>query len=374
MNRLTLRSRRTPDAARASLAVALAATLVAAGLTSCALPPSSPPPPSGQAEPPVLAPLHLEGGLPVVAARLPGDVRAWFLIDTGAGKFTLLDTSLSAALALKHELVRDPLMPSISYSARLPFLDVDSMGRRDLTAYVADGLAERRELAGLGVAVQGVLGTHYFRGHCLWIDWGRREFSAMWPRVRHSRHVALPLRFGVGGELHATVRINGIACDALIDTGSAETLLATETAERLQIRFDAAKLGLHRETAIGLGAVRDGALQRLALGTEELADVPVLVVERRIPNADLILGTDVLSHWGTILELGERPYLVLDPLQGQADPAARAHLPPPEAAAPGDAAEPVAPALPAPPPASTDPLPAKPGDGQGVPAGGSGRA
>ncbi|MBM4016464.1 MAG: hypothetical protein FJ293_16070, partial [Planctomycetes bacterium] len=347
MTRHRFLSRRAPDGGRASLAVALATALAAAGLAGCSHLPFSPPPPATPAEPPVLAPLYLEGGLPVVEARLPGDVRAWFLIDTGAGKFTLLDASLSAALALKHELVRDPLMPSISYSARLPFLEVDSMGRRDMTAYIADGLAGRSELAELGVPVQGVLGTHYFRGHCLWIDWGRREFTAMWPRVRHARHVALPLRFGVGGELHATVRINGIFCDALIDTGSAETVLSTETADRLQIRYDAGKLGLHRETAIGLGAVRDGTLQRLALGTEELNDVAVLVVERRIPNADLILGTDVLSHWGTILDFGERPYLVLDPLQGKADPAAREHLPTPEAAAPGEAAAPAPPAAPA---------------------------
>jgi predicted aspartyl protease len=288
----------------------------------------------------------------VAEARLPGDVRAWFLIDTGAGKFTLFDASLSSALALRHELVRDPLMPSISYSASAPFLEIDSMGRRNLTVHVAEGLADRAELADLDVPVQGVLGTHFFRGHCLWIDWGKREFTAMWPRVRHARHVALPLRYGVGGELHATIRINGIACDALIDTGSAETLLSTESAERLSIRFDSGKLGLHLETAIGVGAVRDGVLQRLALGTEELTECPVLVVERRIPNADLILGTDVLSHWGTILDFGERPYLVLDPLAGKADPSARERLPIPEPATP----------------------PAGGSDGQGVPAGGAGGA
>ena len=290
-----------------------------------------------QSAPPPTAPesrieLRLIGGLPLVEGRLPGDVTAWFLIDTGAGDFTLLDQNLSSSLGLKHEIVRDPLMPSIHYSAKVPFLEVDSMGRRDFTAYVAEGLSERAELADLGVTVRGVLGTGWFRDHCLWFDWGRGEFTAEHARLPLARHIALPLRFGISGELHVTVVVNGVACDALVDTGSPETLLSRETAERLKVRFDAAKLGLHRETAVGVGAVRDGVAERVEFGTAELRDVLLLVVERRIPGADLVLGTDLLSHWGVILDLAPKPYLVLDPFHGKAGPERRAPIPAPEGA------------------------------------------
>ncbi len=308
----------------------VAAIVLLLAAVSCRL--LEPPPPS-EPLPEQRVELRIAAGLPLVEGRLPGDVRAWFLIDTGAGDFTLFDQQLSSALGLKHELIRDPLMPSIHFSTRVPFLEVDGMGRRDFTAYVAEGLSERPELSGLGVVVHGVLGTGWFRGKCLWFDWNKREFTAERARVRLARHIALPLRFGVGGDLHLTVRLNGIACEALLDTGSAETLVTRELADRLAIRYDAAKLALHRPTAVGDGAVRDGVLDRFALGTAELNDLPVMVVERRIPNADLVVGTDVLSHYGVILDLGDPAYLVLDPLEGAAEPQARAPLP----SAPGGA-------------------------------------
>jgi clan AA aspartic protease (TIGR02281 family) len=187
--------------------------------------------------------------------------------------------------------------------------------------------------------VHGVLGVGWFRGRCLWFDWGKSEFSTDHPRVRHSRHVALPLGRGVSGELRTTIKLNGVACEALIDTGSADTLVSKEVADRLGIRYDAEKLGLHRETSIGPGAVRDGIVDRVDLGAESLPNVPVLVIDRRLPNADLIVGTELLSHWGVILDLSERPYLVLDPLEGKAGPEAREPVPLPGAGEPGEGGE-----------------------------------
>ncbi|MBL8840621.1 MAG: aspartyl protease family protein [Planctomycetes bacterium] len=294
---------------------------------SCKMPAPDPNDPSTAPPPEMRVELRIAAGLPLVEGRLPGDVRAWFLIDTGAGNFTLFDQQLSSGLGLKHELVRDPLMPSIHFKAQVPFLEVDGMGRRDFTAYVADGLSDRPEFAGLGVPVSGVLGTGWFRGKCLWFDWKKGEFTAERARRRLSRHITLPLRFGVAGGLHCTVRLNGIACEALLDTGSAETLVPRELADRLELRYDAEKLAPHRPTAVGEGAVRDGSLERLALGTAELTALPVLIVERRIPNADLVIGTDVLSRFGVILDLADPAYLVLDPEEGAAPPEAHAPLP-----------------------------------------------
>jgi predicted aspartyl protease len=293
--------------------------------------------PPAESSGPSRVPMRIAAGLPLVEGRLPGDARAWFLIDTGAGDFTLLDQELTAALGLKHELIHDPLLPSIHFTAQVPFLEVGGMGRRNFRAYVAEDLSLRPELSGLGVKVHGVLGAGWFRGRCLWFDWGKDEFSTDHPRVRHSRHVALPLARGVSGELRTTIKLNGVACEALIDTGSAETLVSKEVADRLPIHYDAEKIGLHRETSIGAGAVRDAIVERVDLGAESLTSVPVLVIDRRLPNADLIVGTELLSHWGVILDLSDRPYLVLDPLEGKAGPEAREPMPLPGAGEPGDA-------------------------------------
>jgi hypothetical protein len=304
---------RPPRISTSFAALALALPIAAA---SCTPDPLKPDP--DQAQPEVLTALRIDHGLPLVEGKLPGEARAWFLIDTGAGDYTLLDEKLTTSLRLKHDLVRDPLLPSINFSTKLAFLEVDGMGRKDLTAYVTDALSDRSELSVLGVPVQGVLGTGYFRGHCLWLDWGKGEFTAMHARKRSARQIPIPLRFGVGGDLHASIRVNGADAEALIDTGSGQTLVSQELADRAHVDYDRAKVAVHRETSIGAAAVRDGTLARLSLSSEEIAGLPVLVIERRLPNADLVLGTDVLSRYGVILDLADHPYLVLDPLQGRA--------------------------------------------------------
>lgn len=297
-------------------AAPLAAVLLTAACSADLLRPQPPPTP-----PEVRTPMTVAAGLPLVEGRLPDDRRAWFLVDTGAGDFTLLDERLSQSLGLKHDLVRDPLMPSIHFSAALPFLEVDGMGRRDLTVYVTDALAERAEVAATGQQVEGVLGAGFFRGHCLWFDWKKGEFTATRPRVRLARHVPIPLRRGAGGELRATVRVNGVDAEMLLDTGSPRTLVTRELADRLHVPYVVEPEPAVVPTSIGPAAVHAGTLPRLSLGSEELLDVPVAVVERRLPHAELVLGTDVLSRYGVILDLAERAYLVLDPGSGGAAPA-----------------------------------------------------
>ncbi len=278
--------------------------------------------------------LQLLGGLPLVEGRLPNDQRAWFLIDTGAGEYTMLDPRLTKELGLAHELIDDPRMQFTHFAAKLPFLEVATLGRRNLTVYVVEGLSDRPALADLGVVVRGVLGTGFFRGQCLGIDWARHEFTADRPRIARARQIPIPLRIAPGGELHATVRINGITCEALIDTGSAETLVGKELADRLNVTYDRSALPLHRDTSVGVGALRAGTIDRLSLATEEIEKFPVLVIERRIPNADLLIGTDVLSRYGITLDLGQWPYLILDPRDGKAEPESHAPIPPPTAAEP----------------------------------------
>ena len=72
----------------------------------------------------------------------------------------------------------------------------------------------------------------------------------------------------------------------------------------------------------------------LTLGTEEVKEVPVGVVDRRLPHANLLIGTDVLSKFGLLLDLGDSPYLVLDPGEGAARPEAPGE--PPKSDAPRD--------------------------------------
>ena len=291
--------------------VAAAAVFAAAGCSSSLFEPAPP-----VAYPEVRVAMRFGGGLPLVEATLPGDAHAWFLIDTGVGNFTLLSEERSRALKLKHDVVHDPLLPSMQFQAELERLEIDGLGRRKVRVYVTDALTGRDELSDLGVPVEGVVGTGFFRDHCLFFDWRKGEFTATFARNRQPRQIPIPLRIGIAGDLHATVRLNGKTAEALIDTGSAETLVAQEFADSIGLRYDHGKVAVTMETSIGTAATRDGEIDLLTLGSEQLAKVPATIVERRLPNADLVLGTELLSRYGVILDLGTPPYLVLDPVEG----------------------------------------------------------
>jgi clan AA aspartic protease (TIGR02281 family) len=286
--------------------------------------------------PPVRSALHYVNGIALVAVHAPNDHTAWFALDTGAGNFTFIDPKYGKTLGLKFDIVRDPAIPFINLSAPIEFLEVDGFGRRDVTVFVNE-ISERAAFADLDVKVQGVLGTGFFKGQCLHLDWAKGEFTPNELRQRRARHVAVPLRYGTSGELYCTVKIDGSACEALVDTASPQTLLTKEFADQFGIKVDKRGPVVHIETSLGPAAVADGVVDVLTLGTEEVKDLPVGVVDRRMPHANLLIGTDVLSRFGVILDLADAPYLVLDPLEGAARP--EGTVPPPDQVEPpkGDA-------------------------------------
>src|SRR5262249_40151086 len=283
----------------------------------------APPPP-----PPVPSALHYSHGVPLVSVRGPDDKSAWFVIDTGAGQFTFMDPSFSKTLGLKCELVSDPAIPIIHLSPKVPFLGLEGFGRRALAVYVT-GVSERSTFAGLDVKVEGSLGTGYFRGQCLRFDWGKGSFTPNEPRRPLARHVALPLHFGTSGELFCSVRVDGVQCQALVDTAATQSLVTREFADAAKLELDRKAPVSQVATSLGLVPARDGKVGNLGLGALEVHDLKVAVVERRMPHANFLLGTDVLSRYGVLLDLAEEPYLVFDPIEGGAASAAPAAPPPP---------------------------------------------
>jgi hypothetical protein len=272
----------------------------------------APPPP-----PAVPSALRFAHGLPLVAVHGPGEKSAWFVVDTGAGAFTFVDPEFSKSLGLKCDVVRDPAIPSVYLSATVPFLELAGFGRRDLTVYVTE-VSERATFEGLDVKVQGALGTGFFRGQCLRFDWGKGQFTPNELRSPLARHVALPLRYGQGGELYVTLRVDGVQCQALIDTASPRSLVTREFADDAKLAFDRKAAVVQVETSLGFVPVREGKVGCLGLGALEVRDLAVIVVERRMPHANFLLGTDVLSRFGVLLDLADEPYLVLDPVEGRA--------------------------------------------------------
>jgi hypothetical protein len=91
-----------------------------------------------------------------------------------------------------------------------------------------------------------------------------------------------------------------------------------EFADDAKLVFDRKAAVVQVDTSLGLVPVREGKVGCLGLGALEVRDLPVHVVERRMPHANFLLGTDVLSRFGVLLDLADEPYLVLDPVEGKA--------------------------------------------------------
>lgn len=298
----------TGRAMRRALGVVAASALLLAALPACAefmARKEAPPPPVRNA-------LKFTRGIALVSVHAPVDQTAWFAIDTGAGRFCFIDPSFGKTLGLKYDIVRDPAIPFINLSAPLKYLEVDGFGRRDLTVYVNE-ISDRAAFADLDVKVAGVLGTGFFRGQCLRFDWAKSEFTPNEPRKLLARHVPIPLRYGTSGEIYCSVKVEGLACEALIDTASPQSLLTKEFADQAKVDVDRRGPVVHVDTALGAAALSDGVIRCLTLGTEEVTELPVGVVDRRMPHANLLIGTDVLSRYGVLLDLSDSPYLVLDP-------------------------------------------------------------
>jgi hypothetical protein len=300
------------------------AVLLLPALAACAQLLSRTPAPSG---PPIRGALHLSQGIPLVAVHSPRDHTAWFAVDTGAGEFTFIDPAFSKLEGLKCAPVRDPAIPFIYLSAPVDYLEIEGFGRKELTVYVTE-VSERTGFQGLDVKVMGSLGTGFFRGQCIHFDWAAGTFTANEERRRLARHVPIPLRYGDRGELYGTVRVNGIPCEALFDTASPQSLLTEEFAQSAHVAADPGAPAVHLETSLGMVAAHDTRLAALALGTEEMKDVPIVVVDRRMPHANLLIGTDVLTRYGLLIDLTDEPYLVLDTGEGGLGAKAAAPAPP----------------------------------------------
>ncbi len=114
------------------------------------------------------------------------------------------------------------------------------------------------------------------------------------PRPFAPPYVLLPLRLGPEGQPIVTVSVNGVALEAVLDTGSRATLLTEQAAARVG-------LGAAQRTGTASGVdgsavpVRQHAVRELRVGWEAWSGAVVSVARIDIPGADMLLGMDYLA-------------------------------------------------------------------------------
>jgi hypothetical protein len=236
--------------------------------------------------------LRWQDGLPLVPATVNGHP-GWFLLDTGSGDFTVVDQALSQRLQLRHEPVLQGGQQFLTVRAEVPNLTAAGLTREHGLVYV-DDLAKRPRLA--AVAPDGVLGTGFFKGESLEIDFARSRLRVA-PAVGADRRHVLDLRWGPAGTLTCRVEIGGQSVTALLDTGSRRSLLSPRLAAQL-----------------GGAGQSEVTLEEIVVAGHPLSAKVLQVAEGGLPQADLLLACDLLQDFRLHLNLVAEPsgYLVAE--------------------------------------------------------------
>ncbi|WP_182086084.1 TIGR02281 family clan AA aspartic protease [Aureimonas sp. ME7] len=105
----------------------------------------------------------------------------------------------------------------------------------------------------------------------------------------------LRLQAGPDGHFRAQARIEGVAEDVLIDTGATYVALGAMTARRLGLRVGPGDFVHQARTAQGTVPAALARARRISLGSIELRDVEVMVIDGKGPEVTL-LGMSFLNR------------------------------------------------------------------------------
>jgi len=213
------------------------ASATAAPLAAIPTPPalaSTPTPPPGSAEPPPLSEVVVEAPEPRYVAKTTRDRigRIWapVLID-GKGPFRLvLDTGAnhSAVIPSTAAALGSPgaatatVVTGFTGSAVVPTISVSRMEVGDLLM----GETTLPVVADVFGGAQGVLGNEGLAGKRIMADFmhDRLEIATSHGEPPHIGFSVVPLKVVEGGLLIADIRVGGIRCKAIIDTGAQGTI------------------------------------------------------------------------------------------------------------------------------------------------------
>jgi len=213
------------------------ASATAAPLAAIPTPPalaSTPTPPPGSAEPPPLSEVVVEAPEPRYVAKTTRDRigRIWapVLID-GKGPFRLvLDTGAnhSAVIPSTAAALGSPgaatatVVTGFTGSAVVPTISVSRMEVGDLLM----GETTLPVVADVFGGAQGVLGNEGLAGKRIMADFmhDRLEIATSHGEPPHIGFSVVPLKVVEGGLLIADIRVGGIHCKAIIDTGAQGTI------------------------------------------------------------------------------------------------------------------------------------------------------
>ncbi len=245
-------------------------------------------------------PVRIVEGFPIVTASIGGRPVS-LLLDTGAqGHLILPDAAAALGLSLIPG-VRAPIIGTGgAREAPVVMLAGLQLGGAALPA-LPTPVSTLPVVPRMTPMLAGLLGAPLLDAYDLDLDvqagrMGLYEAGGCGAAVPvlGPRMTVLPLAITPEREAFLSVRVNGEALVALLDTGSRATLLTEQAARRLGLRAP-----ISANTASGVDGERlpleHVRVREMAVGEDVRRDVPVSIAPLQLGRGDMLLGLDYLG-------------------------------------------------------------------------------
>jgi predicted aspartyl protease len=255
-------------------------------------------------------PVTLIGGQVLAAGGIDGKP-VTFLIDTGAEKTLLSDTSVKRLGLVRDEWVSSHMQGIGGYerhpNAKLDTLELGGMKlrRRGTEIDPTISVAPLPFISGANRAIDGLLGADYLSSFDISFDLRRGKMTLYdvggcagnflpWTNP----YVAIPVDNPVPGRLLLPIRVNGRKMSAQIDSGSTRTVMALRSA--LHSGLTQAVMDRDPQQKVrGVGAAELTAYEHLfsefQVGPGDVRKLPVLIMPLPVQGGDVLLGVDWLG-------------------------------------------------------------------------------
>ena len=237
-------------------------------------------------------PLRVVEGFPIVPGSVGGRAVSW-LLDTGAQGHLVVP---AAAVGLRADGTTTQMLGTggVRQVANV-MLDRLTIGVAALPGR-STPVADLRGLPRTDPPVAGLLGAPLLAQYDLDIDARRGRLGLHAPAgcAMPAAFDPVPVEVGPGGDVFVTVRVNGVALTALLDTGARATILSDGAARRLGVAA-AQSANLSRGvdgTAQPIGHARVGTLQ---VGADMKTGVAVSVAALQLGVGEMLLGFDQVA-------------------------------------------------------------------------------
>jgi tetratricopeptide (TPR) repeat protein len=248
------------------------------------------------------------GSVPLAAAKI-NSRSAKFVISSGSAKSLISPAAAAEFNLYLHAPARPFRMTAygVSTDAQVTSINdfsVAGVPLSDLDFIVGGGQPPHGSAGELGQNVLGIGDVEYDLPHgnvrLMRVEGCEDAVLAYWVKAGQGYSlVDLQREYGFSTASVATATLNDINIKVLFSTGTSQSMVSPQAAERAGVKLDSPQVTAVGDLRLGSGIARSyiTRFSRFKIGDEEIRNVQVRIADFGMPNIDMLLGVDFfLAH------------------------------------------------------------------------------